>query len=86
MRFDEKTLERIIEQITHQVLVMVEEGTAQTSGPPASGAPLSAANYVDRVQPVVSAGADRVASTLGVAPANGEMFSLNSLGTPLELG
>ncbi|HSM15509.1 MAG TPA: deoxyribose-phosphate aldolase [Gemmatimonadales bacterium] len=69
---DDATLERLIEQITHQVLVQVE-GKAASPGSAAAAPPLSAQNYVDRVQPVVSAGADRVASTLGVAPTDGSL-------------
>jgi len=69
---DDATLERLIEQITHQVLVQVE-GKAASPGSAAGAPPLSAQNYVDRVQPVVSAGADRVASTLGVAPTDGSL-------------
>lgn len=68
---DERTLERIIEQITHQVLVMVREGAPGGPGDPSPE--LSAGNYVDRVRPVVSAGADRLASTLGVAPTDGSL-------------
>lgn len=74
MEFDEDTLERIIEQITHQVLVLVKDGHA---GAPVGGgegdSTLSAGNYVDRVQPVLSAGADRIACTLGVAPTDGSL-------------
>ena len=69
---DDATLERLIEQITHQVLVQVE-GKAESPRSAAGAPPLSAQNYVDRVQPVVSAGADRVASTLGVAPTDGSL-------------
>jgi deoxyribose-phosphate aldolase len=72
MRFDEEALERIIEQITHQVLVLVQDGDAATSGGEGASA-LSAQNYVDRVQPVVHAGADRIASTLGIAPTDGRL-------------
>ncbi len=65
---DEATLDRIIEQITSQVLLLVQD---ETGGKDAAGAiPLSAQNYVERVQPVVSAGADRLASTLGIAPTD----------------
>ena len=69
MNLDDATLERIIEQITHEVLVLVEDGQADADGVSV----LSAKNYVDRVQPVVSAGADRIASTLGVAPTDGSL-------------
>jgi deoxyribose-phosphate aldolase len=74
MKLDDATLERIIEQITHQVLVLVqgEESQAESATRPES-APLSTHNYVDRVQPVVNAGADRIASTLGVAPIDGSL-------------
>ena len=74
MQLDDATLERIIEQITHQVLVLVqgEESQAESATRPES-APLSTHNYVDRVQPVVNAGADRIASTLGVAPIDGSL-------------
>jgi deoxyribose-phosphate aldolase len=69
MKLDEATLERIIEQVTHQVLLLVQReqeggGTGQT---------LSAGNYSDRVQPFVHAGADRLASTLGIAPTDGRV-------------
>ncbi len=78
MELDEKTLERVIEQITHQVLVLVQEGRADVlEGAEEDGASeLSPQNYVDRVQPVVAAGADRIASTLGVVPADGTLSHL----------
>jgi len=69
-QLDEAALERIIEQITHEVLVMVREGEQEATGRDPA---LSAQNYVDRVRPVVSAGADRLASTLGVAPTDGSL-------------
>lgn len=70
MKLDDQALERIIEQITRQVLVLVQE---QGDGGTEGGSPLSTGNYVHRVQPVVSAGADRIAATLGVAPTDGEL-------------
>ncbi len=78
IELDEKTLERVIEQITHQVLVLVQEGRADVlEGAAEDGASeLSPQNYVDRVQPVVAAGADRIASTLGVVPADGSLSHL----------
>jgi len=69
MKLDERTLERIIEQVTHQVMILVQreqEGRTSTQD-------LSAGNYFDRVQPFVSAGADRLASTLGIAPTDGRV-------------
>jgi deoxyribose-phosphate aldolase len=71
---DEATIERIIEQITHQVLILLQE--EEKTQPGASGAsppPISARDYVERVQPVVNAGADRIASTLGIAPTDGSL-------------
>jgi deoxyribose-phosphate aldolase len=63
---DEKTLDRIIEQITSQVLLSLQEEPAAKGTP----APLSAHDFVRHAQPVLSAGADRLASTLGVAPTD----------------
>ncbi len=71
MKLDETTLERIIEQITHEVLVLVEENGGMVGAEVGKAASLSRRNYVDRVQPVVKAGADRIASTLGIAPTDG---------------
>ena len=68
---DEATLERIIEQITRQVLILWQEGQDGTSA--AGASPISSHNYVQQVRPVVDAGADRVASTLGVAPTDGTL-------------
>lgn len=75
MRYDEAALERIIEQVTSEVLVMVRGGTIagfERTGA-GSGSTLSTQNYVDCVQPVVKAGADRIASTLGIAPTDGSL-------------
>ncbi len=68
---DDATLERIIEQITRQVLIWLEEEPSRGSTTPS--APLSTENYVQRVQPVVAAGADRLASTLGALPTDGSL-------------
>lgn len=74
MKLDDATLERIIEQITHQVLVLVQgEGSTAAAAGRSEGAPLSKDNYIDRVRPVVNAGADRIASTLNVAPTDGSL-------------
>ncbi len=72
---DEATLERIIEQITRQVLILLQEEQekAEAGTGAASAPPISAHNYVERVQPVVNAGADRIASTLGIAPTDGRL-------------
>ncbi len=64
----EQTLDRLIDQITSQVLHSLQEELALKSSP--APAPLSSHDFVQRVQPVLSAGADRLASTLGVAPTD----------------
>ncbi len=77
MKLDDATLERIIEQITHEVMVLVEEGRPDVGGEESGlETQLSRRNYVDRVQPVVKAGADRVASTLGIVPADRSLSHL----------
>src|SRR3972149_10314844 len=70
---DERTLERIIEQITSNVLILLrqEQERAEAGGAAGEQDSPSAHNYVERVGPVVSAGADRVARTLGIAPTPG---------------
>jgi len=68
---DEATIERIIEQITRNVLILVQEEGKKPSGDGASS--VWAHNFVDLVQPVISAGADRIASTLGIAPTDGRL-------------
>jgi deoxyribose-phosphate aldolase len=74
MKIDDETLERIIEEITRQVLVMLREDQGRAGGDgEESAAPLSAGNYLHRVKPVVDAGADRIASTLGVVPTDGSL-------------
>ena len=51
---DETFVERIIEQITRQVLVLIrEESEKKGNAPPDK--PISAHDYVERVQPVVKA-------------------------------
>jgi deoxyribose-phosphate aldolase len=70
MRYlDEATLARIIEQITRQVLSLVQEEQAEADEHP----PISSHNDVERVQPVVSTGADSIASTPSTAPADGRL-------------
>jgi deoxyribose-phosphate aldolase len=71
IKLDEATLERIIEQITRQVLVLIQEEEKEAAAPRPE--PISAHNYVQRVRPVVHAGADRLASTLGIMPTDGSL-------------
>ena len=70
-QLDDATLERIIEEITRQVLILVQEEEAAAGGDP--DAPVSSHNFAHLVKPVVAAGADRIASTLGVAPVDGTL-------------
>lgn len=69
---DDETIERIIEQITHQVLILIQDGQVVPSAKNGGSRALDIGpdNYMDHVQPVVTAGADRVASTLGIAPTD----------------
>jgi deoxyribose-phosphate aldolase len=71
MQIDEQTLERIIEEVTRQLLIQLQEPQSGTDSAPSP--PLSARDFVDRVQPVVSAGADRLGTTLGLAPTDGRL-------------
>jgi deoxyribose-phosphate aldolase len=73
MNIDEQTLERVIEQITRQVLILVQEGGKPGENGSPAAPTMSAHNFVDQVKPVVDAGADRLASTLGVAPTDGQL-------------
>ena len=67
---DDATLDRIIEQITRNVLVLLEE---DASAPPNPGPALSPHNFAEHLRPVVHAGADRIGTTLGVAPTDGRL-------------
>ncbi len=66
---DEATVERVIEGITRQVLILVQE----SSNGHGSAQKLSSGNFADGMRSVVNAGADRVASTLGMTPTDGSM-------------
>ena len=68
---DDDALDRIIEQITRNVLVLIQDAPSASGGH--EGATISSHNYAERVRPVVHAGADRIASTLGVAPTDGQL-------------
>jgi deoxyribose-phosphate aldolase len=69
---DQDTLERIIEQITKQVLILLQDDTYRPGGQSTASTviTMSAHEFMNHVQPVINAGADRVASTLGMAPAD----------------
>ena len=68
---DEQTLERLIEEVTRQLLIQLDEDAPGAGSPGAP--PLSADNFASRVQPVLSAGADRLGTPLGVAPKDGAL-------------
>jgi deoxyribose-phosphate aldolase len=68
-QLDDATIERIIEQITRQVLVLLDDESFLAGGNGNGKHPvLSSENYSKHLMPVVSAGADRIASTLGILP------------------
>ncbi len=67
---DDATLDRIIEQITRNVLVLLEESAAPSANP---GPALSPHNFAERLRPVLHAGADRIGTTLGIAPTDGQL-------------
>ncbi len=67
IKLDDETLEQLIEKITQHVLVAVREGAGE-GGRVGSG--LSPSDYRNGLQPAVDAGADRIASTLGLAPTD----------------
>jgi deoxyribose-phosphate aldolase len=71
---DDVTLDRLIERVTREVLVELQQDGATSGGSASPG--LSAHNYVAHVQPVVHAGADRIASTLGAAPTDGQLSGM----------
>ena len=68
-QLDDATIERIIEQITRQVLVLLEdESFLKGSNGNGKHPELSSDNYSQHLKPVINAGADRIASTLGILP------------------
>lgn len=69
-QLDEAKLEHIIEVITRQVLLLLQEEEEAKSD---SAEGISSQNFARVVQPVIHAGADRVASTLGIAPSDGSL-------------
>jgi deoxyribose-phosphate aldolase len=75
MKLDEQTVERIVEEITRQVLIQLQ---TEPKGPasPQPSPTVSPGNFSQHVRPVVQAGADRLASTLGVAPTDGSLAKM----------
>ena len=72
MKLDDAAVEQIIERVTRQVLLEIREQAAQGGGDDGGRTLLDAGNYLHRVQPVVRAGADRIAATLGAGMISGE--------------
>ena len=70
----EPSLDRISEQITSPVRILLQEEPSSKDTP--APTPLSSHNPVDQVQPVPSAGTDRFAATPGVAPTGGRLAHL----------
>ena len=66
---DEAGVEQLIESITQQVMLRLGGGANGNSA-------TSPASKSDRVHPMIAAGADRVASTLGFAPPDGRLAGL----------
>jgi deoxyribose-phosphate aldolase len=69
-QYDQATIERVIEEVTREVLLRLNQSSAQQQSK--SGCNCSdgscTENCADKVQQVVQAGAARVTSTLGVRP------------------
>src|SRR3989304_1719751 len=72
---DDATLDRLIEHITRNVLVLLQE-EGDPAAAPAVTSGLSPHHYVDRGRPVAHAGADRIGSTLGAAPVDGQLAEM----------
>ncbi len=67
-QLDDTTIERIIEQITRQVLVLLDDESFMAGNGNGKKLELSSANFSQHLMPVVTAGADRIATTLGILP------------------
>jgi len=71
---NDETIERIIEQITRQVLVLLDDDSFLAGGNGnGKHLQLSSDNYSKHLQPVIAAGADRIASTLGILPDDDQL-------------
>lgn len=68
-QYDKQTIERIIEEVTREVLLRLNQPQAQQSGCNCSDGSC-VQNCTDKVQKVVQAGANRLTSTLGNRPEN----------------
>lgn len=77
-QYDQSTIERIIEEVTREVLVRLNQPSSQQS--PKTGCNCTdgscTENCAEKVDQVVQAGAARVTSTLGVRPQNNSVARL----------
>jgi deoxyribose-phosphate aldolase len=69
--WNDATLEKVIEQITHQVLILMQEEPGRNGGEQ-----LSSQSLVDHMKPMLNAGADRVGSSLGITPKDARLSGL----------
>ena len=82
MKLDPATVERLVEQITKEVLILLREEEARVAGGPDNGACVDCIGQCvqqcqEKVQQVVDAGASRLTSTLGsvdIGPAVAKMI------------
>jgi len=72
-QWTEAQIEELIEQATHHVLLAMQAAESSGSYNDHTTMAMTAQEYLEKVQPVVSAGADRIASTLNVAPTDGSL-------------
>src|SRR5579859_4156797 len=82
MPADPQTVERLVEMVTRRVLLALAEEEQHAAHPPADlctqecGSGYCVRHCGDRVELIVQAGADRVASGLGVTPARASLASM----------
>ena len=75
--YEQATVERVIEEVTREVLLRLNRPQGATADPACNCRDGSCVqNCADKVDQVVRAGAARVTATLGVRPANGSIARL----------
>ncbi len=75
--YDQATVQNIIEEITREVLLRLNQPQDSSHGPTCNCKDGSCVqNCADKVNQVVNAGASRVTSTLGVKPKNSSVASM----------
>lgn len=76
MQIDNATLETLIEQITKQVLIVLNEQSCQPAGPSCNcDGTACVRDCTDNVRQVMAAGATRIASSLGTQPHDHDLAS-----------